>query len=47
MNVADALPYELIKDTVLEFNGNVPDAANLLVKISYDTVKGNACSRQQ
>ena len=46
MNTADALPYELVKGNVLEFDGNVPDVDSLLVKVTYDTVKGNSCMQQ-
>ena len=45
MTNADALPHDLMKGTVLEFNGNVPDVDSLLIKVSYDTVKGNSCTQ--
>ena len=43
---SEAFPFDLMKGYELIFEGAVPDVDKLLVRISYDTVKGNECTLQ-
>ena len=46
IDAADALPYDMMKGYNLVFKGDVPDVDNILVRVTYDTVKGNTCTLQ-
>ena len=42
----EAFPLDLMKGHELVLDGTVPDVDKLLVRVSYDTVKGNECTQR-